>query len=244
MRTWPSTAAPRPERSILRGWKTTSPSERITVGPSRPRRAITSSASGIEAIGERIVDQEARHRQQLSAAGRAGRCRRGSAAARRGSRRSRARCAAPRRSPSSARALAAPNSLTRCSRRSAATRSLSSSVLSTSRRKTTSFVCGEGIGCAAMVVSTGRLSRSAARGPRGRRRASRRRQRSARRRRPAPSCPAHTAAPARDRPSTGSTTAQAASTASWLVKSEPSPAIASSSSRSYVGSSSRRSSQR
>ena len=37
---------PEPERCTLRGWKTTSPSDRMTVGPSRPRRATTSSAPG------------------------------------------------------------------------------------------------------------------------------------------------------------------------------------------------------
>ena len=62
--------------------------------------------------------------------------RRGSAAARRDNRRSRARCAAARRSPSTGRGCPAPNSRSRWRLRSSWMRSLSSSVLSTSSRKT------------------------------------------------------------------------------------------------------------
>ena len=95
---------------------------------------MTSSEFGIQPVGERIVDQVRRHR-----AARAGRAdsRRDSAATRRDSRRSRARRAAARRSPSSVCCALGADLALQVRRRSAVTRSLSSSVLSTSTRKTT-----------------------------------------------------------------------------------------------------------
>src|SRR5881275_1365795 len=59
MRTLPSTASHRPARCTLRGWKTTSPSERMTVVPRRAQRAR------VEPVRKRVVHQEERHPQQL-----------------------------------------------------------------------------------------------------------------------------------------------------------------------------------
>src|SRR3989442_10738067 len=53
-----------PDRSTLRGWKTTSPSERITVGP-HARKLQDVERPGKEAIGKWVVDQARRHRHEV-----------------------------------------------------------------------------------------------------------------------------------------------------------------------------------
>ena len=62
--TRPSTAFQMPDRCTLRGWNTTSPSDRMTVGPSLPEFFEHLERIRIEPVGERIVDQELRHRKQ------------------------------------------------------------------------------------------------------------------------------------------------------------------------------------
>ena len=103
-----------PERWILRGWNTTSPSDRITRQPERAagarRRRARAGRAG------RRTDSRAGTNDICSRSRGRRRARRGSAAARRGSRRSRARRAAPRRWPSSDRAAAAPKACSRCAR--------------------------------------------------------------------------------------------------------------------------------
>ena len=68
MRTRPSTASNRPERSTLRGWNTTSPSDRMTVGPKAARCSIDVERAREEPVGERIVDQERRDGEQVRVA--------------------------------------------------------------------------------------------------------------------------------------------------------------------------------
>jgi len=64
----PSTASSRPERSTLRGWKTTSPSERMTTVPLLD---VFEASEGvrIEAIGEGIIDEEVGDDEQARVAG-------------------------------------------------------------------------------------------------------------------------------------------------------------------------------
>ena len=119
----------------MRGWNTTSPSDRITTGHRCASVLDRVERAGIEPIGERIVDQQVRHREQVRVVHDS---RPDSAAARRGSRRSRARGAAPRRSPSSGRARRAELVARGARADRPGHRSLSSRVLSTSSRKTRS----------------------------------------------------------------------------------------------------------
>ena len=160
----PSTASHRPERCTLRGWNTTSPSDRMHRRPQGCEAGEHVERARVEPVGERVVDQERRRRQQVRVVRvlDAIALERAEVVAR-----SRARRAAPRRWPSSAPGTRVRRSCSRCRRRSSGTRSLSSRVLSTSTRKTTGAaalivrppaVCSRASGCRARGPPTQRLA--------------------------------------------------------------------------------------
>ena len=63
-----STASKSPERSTLRGWKTTSPSERMTAAPKARDMLDRVERAREQPVREGVVHQERRHGEQVGVA--------------------------------------------------------------------------------------------------------------------------------------------------------------------------------